>query len=87
MDMREPKVHSFIVKIWQEEDDDEAEKLYWRGHITHVPSGKRRHLKRLNDVSNFIEPYLANPDDESGRGLTLRSLIRRLSLNRTERFH
>jgi len=71
MDMREPKVHSFIVKIWLEEGDDETEISFWRGQITHVPNGERRPLRRLSDITNFIEPYLANLDDTSGRGSSL----------------
>jgi hypothetical protein len=54
----EPNTHSFIVKIWLEETAEEAGLARWRGHITHVPSGKRRHLEDLRDVRSFIAPYL-----------------------------
>lgn len=49
---------SFIVKIWVEETAEEAGEIIWRGHVTHVPSGERRYLRTLDDVSAFIEPYL-----------------------------
>jgi len=54
----EPYTHSFIVKIWLEETAEEAGRAKWRGHITHVPSGERRHLKDLEDILDFIAPYL-----------------------------
>ena len=51
-------VHSFIVKVWVEEEDTENSGATWRGHITHVPSGDRRYLKNLDEIAAFIEPYL-----------------------------
>ena len=54
----EPYTHSFIVKIWLEETAEEAGKATWRGHITHVPSGKRRYIKDLDEIWIFITPYL-----------------------------
>jgi len=50
--------HSFIIKIWLEETVEESGKVMWRGHITHVPSGIRRYLKNLDDITDFVAPYL-----------------------------
>jgi len=50
-------VHSFIVKVWLEEDATVSNRI-WRGHITHVPSGEKRYLKNLGEITAFIEPYL-----------------------------
>jgi hypothetical protein len=50
---------SFIVKIWIEETLQEAGKTRWRGHVTHVPSGKRRYFEDLREISTIIRPYLA----------------------------
>lgn len=50
--------HSFVVKFWLEETLEEADEALWRGHITHVPSQERRYLNTLDDVIEFIEPYL-----------------------------
>ncbi len=50
--------HPFIVRIWLEETAEEAGEAIWRGHITHVPSGERRYLTRLEDITAFIAPYL-----------------------------
>jgi hypothetical protein len=60
----ESKVHSFIVKLWQE--DDGKGKSKWHGYITHVPDAGRRYLKDLRDIIKFIEPYLAGG---AGEGL------------------
>ena len=58
MGQPESNAQSFIIKIWLEEPVEEAGRATWRGHITHVPSGERRYLKDLNDITAFIVPYL-----------------------------
>jgi hypothetical protein len=57
MVISESKVHSFIVKLWQE--DDGKGKSTWHGYITHVPDAGRRYLQDLREIISFIEPYLA----------------------------
>lgn len=57
MDTLESKVHSFIVKLWQEIDGTGKGK--WHGHITHVPDPGRHYFQDLNEIVNFIRPYLA----------------------------
>jgi hypothetical protein len=42
MDETESEAQSFIIRVWVEERAEEADRGVWRGHITHVPSGKRR---------------------------------------------
>ena len=58
MDAPEASIHSFIVKIWLEETATEAGKNIWRGHITHVPSGKRRYIQHMDEITAFIALYL-----------------------------
>jgi hypothetical protein len=53
-DSFESVTHSFVVRIWLEEDD----RAKWRGHITHVPSGDRQYVERLADVADFIAHYV-----------------------------
>jgi hypothetical protein len=53
---REPQ--SFILKIWIEETAEEAERVKWRGHITHVPSNSRRYVQNLDEIALFLTPYL-----------------------------
>ena len=58
IDLYETNTHPFIVKVWLEEVTTDNARVTWRGHITHVPSGKRRYLKNLDDIQAFIVPYL-----------------------------
>lgn len=54
----ESKVHSFIVKLWEEADESGKPKLH--GHVTHVPDGARRYLQDLREIIRFIESYLGD---------------------------
>lgn len=54
----ESKTHSFIVKMWLEETVDERGRSKWRGHITHVPDGKRCYLNSVQAIPAFITSYL-----------------------------
>ena len=58
MDVFEFTTHSFIVKIWIEELAQEQTRATWRGHITHVPDGKRRYVSSLHEINDFIALYL-----------------------------
>lgn len=69
----EPYIHSFIIKIWVEETVKESGKATWRGHITHVPSGRRRYLENSDDIADFVAPYL----EEMGVDLGLFWRVRR----------
>ena len=64
MDLSESTLHSFIIKLWLEADSDKGEPNIWRGYITHVPTGDRRYVKRLSDMTDFVQEYL---DDTHGR--------------------
>ena len=59
MDQEDSNTHSFIIRIWLE---DERGQKAWRGHITHVPSGKRRYMKEFDDILAFIIPYTGSND-------------------------
>ena len=63
----ESTTHSFVVKFWLEEEGDAAGSARWCGHITHVPSGRRRYLSALSDIAAFIVPYLAQFGIWTGR--------------------
>lgn len=58
MDSFELNSHSFIVKVWVEENVDGGIEHIWRGTVTHVPSGRRGSLKNVDDIARFIMPYL-----------------------------
>ncbi|HSE23062.1 MAG TPA: hypothetical protein VLB68_15460, partial [Pyrinomonadaceae bacterium] len=51
--------HSFIVKVWVEEEVNKYYNPIWHGHITHVPGGEQRYLRSLSEIEVFIEPYLS----------------------------
>jgi hypothetical protein len=58
MDLSESALHSFIIKLWLEAESAKGEPTVWRGYITHVPSGDRRYLKSLSDITVFVREYL-----------------------------
>lgn len=76
MDMPEAEVHSFIVKLWFESEDGPPE---WHGHITHVPGGERRSLRELDDIADFVEPYLTRRGVQVRRRRSLRRWLRRMA--------
>ena len=80
MDLSESYTHSFVVKIWLE---DEAQ-VRWRGHITHVPGGERRYVDDLSEIQAFIAPYLEEMGVEPGALTRLKRWLSdwRLGLNR-----
>jgi len=51
----EDNTHSFIVRIWLEPREIQNEPPEWRGMIEHLPSGDRRYLRDLDEISSFIE--------------------------------
>jgi hypothetical protein len=58
VDLIEPDVHSFIVKISIDRGPEERPRPTWHGYITHVPDGERRYLKDLNEIAGFIAAHL-----------------------------
>ena len=58
MDLPDVSSQSFVIRIWLEETADEAGALSWRGHISHVPSGKRRYFQDMQAIVAFIQPYV-----------------------------
>ena len=73
MDSLEPGAQSFIVKVWVEDNAEAGGHGVWRGHITHIPSHKRRYLKCQGEIEDFIAPYL----EEMGVKLGMRWRVRR----------
>jgi hypothetical protein len=58
MDQLELYSHSFIVRIWREQTEEQITRAIWRGYITHVPSGQRRYLRSFEDIVLFIIDYV-----------------------------
>lgn len=53
----EINTHAFVIRLWFEERGKKG-RAKWRGHITHVLTGRRRYLQNMGDISAFIESYL-----------------------------
>jgi hypothetical protein len=66
-DLVEFNTHSFVIKIWLEVTPKEAKRTFWRGHITHIPSGERRYVKSLFCILTFIIRYLRSMGVKFGR--------------------
>ena len=79
MDEIESAAQSFIVRIWVEERAEGASGGVWRGHITHVSSGRRRYLKNLDEIGDFIVPYLKTMGVKSGIRWCVRRWLKRLT--------
>ena len=79
MDLPESVVHSFIVKLWFDGTEGGPRRLSWHGQITHVPGGERRSFKDLDEMNEFIEPYLEELGADVGRGRRVRRWLRRFS--------
>jgi len=77
MDSLEPGAQSFIVKVWVEDGNGEAGQGVWRGHITHVSSGRRQYIKDLGEIEEFIAPYLEEMGVKPGMRWRVRRLLRR----------
>lgn len=86
MDIPEPKVHSFVVKLWLEARGDEPAEVDWHGYITHVPGGERRYLKKPSDVSDFIATYLEEMGVRPRARSRFRRCLRELNLKLHSRF-
>lgn len=65
--------HSFIVKVWVEEEANKPDNPRWHGHITHVPGGEQRYLRNLSEIIGFVKPYMS----AMGIRFGLRERIRR----------
>jgi len=79
MDSLEPNSQSFIVKVWVEDSTETGSHSEWRGHITHVSSSKRRYLKNLGEIQDFIIPYLEEMGAKLGMRWRLRRWLKRLT--------
>jgi hypothetical protein len=79
MDTLESTTQSFIVKVWVEESAREDGREIWHGHITHVPTSQRRYLKNLDEIEDFIAPYLEEMGVKLGIRWRLRHWLRRLT--------
>ena len=64
MGIPETAIHSFVIRLWLEEIAEETGEPWWRGHITHVPGNQRQYIEDLDEIKQFIVPYLQQDPDE-----------------------
>lgn len=65
MEQPETRIHSFVIRLWQEETANDTNSTRWRGHITHIPGDERHYIQELDEIKQFILPYLTNKDADS----------------------
>lgn len=49
---------SFIVRIWREPREPRQLAPEWRGSIEHVGSHRKVFFRRLEDIADFVRPFL-----------------------------
>lgn len=68
MSVPEPRILSFVIKIWLDDTAVEDGAVSCRGQITHVPGGKRHYFDSLDGVTSIIESFLLERDGGFGTG-------------------
>lgn len=54
--------HSFLIRMWREEDLDDPERASeWQGEVEHIQSGRRWKFENLHDLLGFIQIQAQNP--------------------------
>ena len=53
----EDTTHAFVIRIWLDVPADDGHPA-WRGHITHVPDGKRVYFADIAEITTFVGSYL-----------------------------
>ena len=79
MDESESAAQSFVVRVWVEERAGQTGQGVWRGHITHVPGDNRRYLKSLDEIGDYLTPYLEAMGVKPGMRWRRRRWLRRLT--------
>lgn len=51
-------VHSFIVRMWLEQSEENTGPAIWRGRITHIPGNEHHYFIDTSNIAMFINSYL-----------------------------
>lgn len=54
----EDNASAFIVRVWLEHREVEDAPVEWRGSIEHVASGRIKYLADLDQIKQYIQPFL-----------------------------
>jgi hypothetical protein len=76
MASREPRSHSFVVRIWLEDTAEETGEARWRGQVIHMPGGEREYVDDLESLCHFLAPYLKEAKRKRGLVAWLQRLFR-----------
>jgi len=82
----EASIHSFVLRIWLDNDDDDevqpdVGRALWRGHITDVASGERCYVDDLDEIASFLVPRLEQMGVRVGLCWRMRRWLRRHRTN------
>ena len=66
MDPHKTERHSFIMRIWLEEQGAADVPALWRGEVIHVPTGERRSVQGWDAVRRFVLSFIAVTDAAAG---------------------
>lgn len=58
------RIHSFIVRVWIEDQSNDAGAGLWRGRIIHVPTGERQYLHDLGEIARFVRDCINHADSD-----------------------
>jgi hypothetical protein len=65
---------TFVLRIWCEPREVDRVPNLWRGVIEHIPDGERRYVRSLEELDDFLIPFL----EQFGVRISLRWRARRL---------
>lgn len=71
MSLPEPQSHTFLIRIWIEGVPQEAGRLSWRGHVTHLPDEERCRVETFEEITRFMRGYVGG--EMGGAGTTTSS--------------
>ncbi len=54
----EQDAHSFVIRVWQENQEDATEKVVWRGWVEYVPTGQRHYFQEPENLCKIMSIYL-----------------------------
>jgi hypothetical protein len=51
-------IHSFLIRMWLEQSEDQSRHVIWRGRITHIPSNEQQYFTDEKNILSFIKSHL-----------------------------
>lgn len=54
----EKEGHSFLIRLWEENRENDDEESVWRGWVYHLQSEQKRFFKSIDEVTGIINSYL-----------------------------